>query len=321
MLGAPKFKMQAPSPNPPAPQGLTGVRNAALLCGGLIAAAFAAFMVLANQATDVNFYFAVFALLFLWPHAVILWRLWRGNSKPALELAMQTSFALAGMVALLTLFIFAIIFSERGMQAMQFLNLLIVAAIWAIFLGSHWFLYLLARRQHRALFSGQPPAKGFRKGMAALLGYYVLVYLFFGASAPSMIRNRTVANESSAAGSLRTLHTTAKQYRDAYNNGYPASLALFGKTEAGEASCRAPDLIDPLLASGRKSGYWFAYQPGAPVAKPAPGCPPGATGYTISARPQEYGHSGRRSFFVDETGAIRWTAEDRAANAKDPTLD
>ena len=47
---------------------------------------------------------------------------------------------------------------------------------------------------------------------------------------------------------------------------------------------------------------------------------PGVKSYTLTARPLVYYRTGTRSFFTDETGVIRMTAEDRAATADDPPL-
>jgi serine/threonine protein kinase len=45
---------------------------------------------------------------------------------------------------------------------------------------------------------------------------------------------------------------------------------------------------------------------------------PSPQAYIVQARPIAYPYTGKRSFFVDESGAIRATAENRAATAKDP---
>jgi len=42
---------------------------------------------------------------------------------------------------------------------------------------------------------------------------------------------------------------------------------------------------------------------------------------TYTARPVERGRTGYRSFFADQTGVIRATSEDRAANVSDPPIE
>ncbi len=43
-------------------------------------------------------------------------------------------------------------------------------------------------------------------------------------------------------------------------------------------------------------------------------------GFTLTARPRSYGKNGVRSYFVDETGVVRGTGEDREAGPDDPAV-
>ena len=63
-----------------------------------------------------------------------------------------------------------------------------------------------------------------------------------------------------------------------------------------------------------KSGYRFTYWPGPRDVKGQ------IATYTIAARPLEYGKTGSRSYFTNESAVIRATAEDRDATAQDPPL-
>jgi len=83
-------------------------------------------------------------------------------------------------------------------------------------------------------------------------------------------------------------------------------LESFGRTlrrvEAGL------DLIDSALGSGTKDGYAFSTSGGADT-------------FIVNARPLDYGFTGSRSFFSDESGVIRYTREDRPATVEDPPLE
>lgn len=57
-------------------------------------------------------------------------------------------------------------------------------------------------------------------------------------------------------------------------------------------------LIDSVLATGEKYGYSFSITI-------VTNSPKQATGFRVSAVPQRYGRSGRRSFYLDESGVIR----------------
>jgi hypothetical protein len=67
-------------------------------------------------------------------------------------------------------------------------------------------------------------------------------------------------------------------------------------------------LIDAVLASGAKDYYSFYFSTGADK-----------TTFSVRARPLEYGTTGNRSFYMNESGVIRYTTEDRPATAEDPS--
>ena len=106
-------------------------------------------------------------------------------------------------------------------------------------------------------------------------------------------------------GSLRNINTAAISYAHTYDRGYPSTLAALGPTKSEirnsspEPSEKAAGLIDEYLASGRKSNYKFAYNPG----------PADSTGkittYAVRADPIEPGNTGKMYYFTDQTGVIR----------------
>ena len=108
-------------------------------------------------------------------------------------------------------------------------------------------------------------------------------------------------------GNLRTLNTAQVTYwgGDA-KKGFARSLKQLGP--------RGEDLIEQVLATGKKDGYQFVLTPGPVDANGA------IRHYTISARPSKVLVKGQRSFFTDETGVIRSTPENRAATASDPSI-
>ncbi len=125
------------------------------------------------------------------------------------------------------------------------------------------------------------------------------------------------ANEASAVGTLRTYNTAFVTYAAAYEDlGFPASLDLLGMEEGTPTavSSRHAGLVDQPHTTPpyEVSGYRFTYQP-ATSSTPI-------SAYTIVARPLEYGNTGTRSFFTDESGVIRFTSEDREPTRADPPL-
>jgi hypothetical protein len=114
--------------------------------------------------------------------------------------------------------------------------------------------------------------------------------------------------EASAVGSLRTINVAQVEYARTHpDRGFASSLA-----ELGPGS--DDPLIDSVLASGKKSSYIFILT----------AAPPDSHGrivrYGITARPQHYGKNIKHNFFTDESGVLRFTTENRAATAQDPTL-
>ena len=163
------------------------------------------------------------------------------------------------------------------------------------------------------------------------LGLMVLPVMIVAAIAiPNLLRTRIFANESASNGSLRTINTGAAVYAATWGNGFPSSLAALGGAPIAEPNCNHALLIDPVLASGRKSGYIYTYTPHfpggatAPVISPkaaANGCTSGgASGYTVTADPIQRGTTGQRSFFTDQSGIIRVSNDGESATADSPPL-
>jgi hypothetical protein len=114
---------------------------------------------------------------------------------------------------------------------------------------------------------------------------------------------------------------------ETYANAFPPSLISMDGVEAGAATCDHAQLINGGLATGQRSGYVFTYVPTPPEFDSpsdearARGCmTPGAAAYEVHADPITRGTTGRRSFYTDQTGVIRF-AEDGPASADSPPLE
>jgi serine/threonine protein kinase len=106
-----------------------------------------------------------------------------------------------------------------------------------------------------------------------------------------------VINEVRAVGNVRVIATAFTTYCSTYNYP-PASLADLGSTK----------LINSDLASGQTSGYRFSFY--------ASSC----EAHFILARPLIWGSTGSLSVYLDETGAVHTTRENRPATTVDPVL-
>lgn len=145
----------------------------------------------------------------------------------------------------------------------------------------------------------------------------VAVILIVAAIAiPNLLRSRMAANEASAVASLRSINTSQVVYQSSFGSGFAPTLPDLSDGGA-PANClpAAPPtttsscLIDPVLASGTKSGYTFAYVPlavGGAVAS-----------YTVNGDP--IGAGGQRHFFTDQSLVIRANTV-AAATLTDPAI-
>ena len=78
-------------------------------------------------------------------------------------------------------------------------------------------------------------------------------------------------------------------------------------------TARGRAIIDAVVVTNTKSGYNFAYAAGAANAAGV------ITAYTYNADPINRGITGQRSFFLDQTGVIRYN-QTAAAGVGDVAL-
>jgi prepilin-type N-terminal cleavage/methylation domain-containing protein len=137
--------------------------------------------------------------------------------------------------------------------------------------------------------------KGFT--LIELLIVIAVIAILAAIAIPNLLSSRKAANESSAISSLRTLVSAQETFRArSASHLYASSLTGANTVALFVADGDAANLIDPVLATGIKSGYTFS----APVSTDA-----FANTYGFTAAPTTVGSSGDRFFSVDQTGVIR----------------
>jgi type IV pilus assembly protein PilA len=134
--------------------------------------------------------------------------------------------------------------------------------------------------------------KGF--SLIELLIVVAIILIIAAIAIPNLLRSRIAANEASAVSSLRTLNTACITFNSTYGQ-YPAAMSDLKAPTSGNPSSTAADLVDQVLAAGRKSGYNFTFTPGASNAS-----------YSVSAMPITVNQTGLRGFFTDQSGVIRF---------------
>jgi hypothetical protein len=116
-------------------------------------------------------------------------------------------------------------------------------------------------------------------------------------------------NEAAAASLLRMLNTALTKYSRTYPYvGYAATLRALSGTEGVQPSPEHAFILESLTDPLVRDGYTFQYNRIS------------GTHYQITASPLEFGKSGGKNFFSDETGAIHFTPEDRPATDRDDLL-
>ena len=101
--------------------------------------------------------------------------------------------------------------------------------------------------------------------------------------------------ETQAAASMREIARLLSAYAGASGGQYPASLEALGAKEHSPAQ------------EAKREGYNLSYSAGATQGRIAH--------FTLVAQPERYGF---RSFYLDESGVLRATRENRAATSDDP---
>ncbi|MEO8049554.1 MAG: prepilin-type N-terminal cleavage/methylation domain-containing protein [Acidobacteriota bacterium] len=147
--------------------------------------------------------------------------------------------------------------------------------------------------------------KARRRGFSLieLLIVIAIILVIVMIAVPQYNKQLMSAHETAAIQTLRTIHAVEVQYYSQFGR-YAASLAELGPPASGAANPAAADLISKDLSEGKKSGYVFTV---ATI----------PTGYAISAVPEAFNSSGRRTFYSDQTMVVRnnWSQEPATANS------
>ncbi|MGB7848005.1 MAG: type II secretion system protein [Candidatus Acidiferrum sp.] len=142
-----------------------------------------------------------------------------------------------------------------------------------------------------------------------LIVVVAIVLILAAIAIPNLQRSKMSANEASAVASLRTLNAACIAYTATWGNGFPVSLANLGPGKP--ATSTKADLIDSLLAGGKRSGYKFTYVSGAPQSGKI-------SSYTVNGNPSLAGMTGVRYFFTDSSGVIRYNYGSQASASSKP---
>jgi type II secretory pathway pseudopilin PulG len=122
------------------------------------------------------------------------------------------------------------------------------------------------------------------------------------------------AREAAALQTLRGLADAIQTYVRAWGR-LPESLAQLGPAPPDQISPEQASLVNEHLAAGSQRGYSYRYR-----IVPAPDG--SETTFELAAAPEEYGKTGRRSFFLDSQGKVHGADNHGAvATPDDPLIE
>jgi type IV pilus assembly protein PilA len=138
-----------------------------------------------------------------------------------------------------------------------------------------------------------------------LLIVIAIILIIAAIAVPKMNQQMMAAREMAALRQITTIHQAQTQFYSQFGK-YAENLAQLGPPASGAAGPGAADLIPKSLVEGKNGGYVYTVAPG----------PNG--GYTVLVVPEQFGTTGRRSFFSDQSLQIHnsWTQEPANATSE-----
>ncbi len=138
-----------------------------------------------------------------------------------------------------------------------------------------------------------------------LLIVIAIILIIAAIAVPKLDKARMHSQETAAIAQIRTIHTAQTQYFSQFGR-YATTLTELGPPTSGQPGPAGADLIPGDLALGSKTGYRFTIQ-----ATP--------TGYAVTANPEVYNSTGRRTFYSDQSLVVRenWGSEPANPNSKE----
>ncbi len=118
-----------------------------------------------------------------------------------------------------------------------------------------------------------------------------IILVILAIAVPKMNTQMQGAREMAVIREIGSIHQAETQYYSQFGK-YAGNLSQLGPPISGPDGPEAANIIPKVLAEGKKNGYTYSVS-----ATP--------TGYAVTAVPDSFGNSGRRTFYSDQTLVIR----------------
>jgi type IV pilus assembly protein PilA len=141
--------------------------------------------------------------------------------------------------------------------------------------------------------SGMRTTRQRRRGftLIELLIVISIILVILAIAVPKMNTQMQGAREMAVIREIGSIHSAETQYYSQFGK-FASNLAQLGPPVSGADGPEAANLLPKILADGKKNGFTYTL-----TTTP--------TGYAITALPDSFGNSGRRTFYSDQTLVIR----------------
>jgi len=118
-----------------------------------------------------------------------------------------------------------------------------------------------------------------------------IILVILAIAVPKMNTQMQGAREMAVIREIGSIHQAETQYYSQFGK-YATNLVQLGPPVSGADGPEAANIIPKILADGKKNGFIYTL-----TATPG--------GYSVTAVPESFGNSGRRTFYSDQTLVIR----------------
>jgi type IV pilus assembly protein PilA len=154
----------------------------------------------------------------------------------------------------------------------------------------------------------RPNQEGF--SLIELLIVVAIILVITAIALPAFNKAKRAANESAAVQTLKSIHSAESTFNTQYDNGFAPASAL---ASAGDSCANAgllPAQFTTADAATVQGGYQFTITAdAAPAGMPAHGgcSAPGGQTWHATAVPVQQNVTGVRSFYIDQSGTVRYS--------------